>query len=82
MTLSTSNLMPDDAAHNRDRETPSVDHLLHPYLMSSGEPESSQILERLICEFAQPIIRDIVSFKLRLWPAGQGSGSVSAGSDF
>jgi RNA polymerase sigma factor (sigma-70 family) len=63
------------AAQDRDHERGNVDHLLHPYLLSSREPESSEILEQLICDFAQPIIQDIVSFKLRLWPSGEGTGS-------
>jgi RNA polymerase sigma factor (sigma-70 family) len=62
------------ATQDRDQETRNVDHLLHPYLVSRGERESSEILERLICDFAQPIIRDIVSFKLRLRPSGEGPG--------
>jgi RNA polymerase sigma factor (sigma-70 family) len=52
-----------------------VDELLRPYLQSGSESESSEILERLICDFALPIIRDIVSFKLRLSKSGEGSGS-------
>jgi DNA-directed RNA polymerase specialized sigma24 family protein len=68
-------LMLDDLATKNHDLTGHVDGLLHPYLMSRGEPESSEILERLICDFAQPIIREIVSFKLRLWPSGDGSGS-------
>ena len=52
-----------------------IDNLLHPYLLAATEPEASQVLERLICDFAQPIIRDIVSFKLRLSKSGEGSGS-------
>jgi RNA polymerase sigma factor (sigma-70 family) len=63
------------AASDRDQKTGHVDRLLHPYLVSRGEPESSEILEQLICDFAQPIIHDIVSFKLRLWPSGEGQGS-------
>src|SRR5215469_1894370 len=60
---------------DHEREIGDVDQLLRPYLVSGGGPESSEILERLICDFADPIIREIVSFKLRLWPSGEGTGS-------
>jgi len=44
---------------------PLLDQVLLPFVYAKSEIESEAVLERLICDFAQPLIRDIVSFKLR-----------------
>jgi len=45
---------------------PQIDDLLFPFLKARGEVESEALLERLIVESAQPLIRDIISFKLKV----------------
>jgi len=44
---------------------PLLDQVLLPFVYAKSEIESEAVLERLIWDFAQPLIRDIVSFKLR-----------------
>lgn len=44
---------------------PLLDQVLLPFVYAKSEIESEAVLERLVCDFAQPLIRDIVSFKLR-----------------
>lgn len=42
-----------------------IDPQLLPFINAQGETESQAVLEQLICNQAQPLIKDIVSFKLR-----------------
>jgi len=42
-----------------------IDDLLIPFLVEGSEAESEAILEELVLKHAQPLIRNIVSFKLR-----------------
>jgi RNA polymerase sigma factor (sigma-70 family) len=42
------------------------DALLLPFLQAADEPTSSSAVEELICEFAQPIIKNIIRKKLRV----------------
>ena len=42
--------------------------LLAPFLNEHDPKESDKLLERIVCEFAQPLIADIVSYKLRANP--------------
>ncbi|MCM3900871.1 MAG: hypothetical protein ND866_04130 [Pyrinomonadaceae bacterium] len=42
-----------------------IDDLLLPFLVESSEAESEAILEELVLKHAQPLIRNIISFKLR-----------------
>jgi hypothetical protein len=42
-----------------------IDHQLLPFINAHSEAESQAALEQLICNQAQPLIKDIVSFKLR-----------------
>ena len=50
---------------SQEAAKPRIDHLLLPFLNAGSEAESRAILEQLIVEHAQPLVRDIVSFKLR-----------------
>jgi RNA polymerase sigma factor (sigma-70 family) len=43
---------------------PQIDDLLFPFLHASNEAESIAVLEQLICNLAQPLIRNIIHFKL------------------
>ena len=45
---------------------PQCDAMLLPYLQASDETAASAALERLICESAQPIAREIIRSKLRI----------------
>src|SRR6185369_649296 len=42
-----------------------IDTQLLPFINAQTETESQAVLEQLICNQAQPLIKDIVSFKLR-----------------
>ena len=44
------------------------DTLLQAYLRETIEAESNHLLERLLCEHAQPLVRQIIRAKLRLYP--------------
>jgi hypothetical protein len=50
-----------------------IDHQLLPFINAHSEAESQAALEELICNQAQPLIRDIVSFKLRASSSGWAS---------
>jgi hypothetical protein len=50
-----------------------IDHQLLPFINAHSEAESQAALEQLICGQAQPLIRDIVSFKLRASSSGWSS---------
>jgi len=50
-----------------------IDHQLLPFINAHSEAESQAALEQLICNQAQPLIRDIVSFKLRSSSSGWSS---------
>ena len=43
-----------------------IDAVLSPYLQASGEADAAAALEQLICERAQPIVRQILGAKLRV----------------
>jgi hypothetical protein len=40
--------------------------LLVSYLQTTDEAEAGRLLEELVCDFAQPLVRDIINFKLRV----------------
>ena len=42
-----------------------IDHQLLPFINASNEVESQAALEQLICNHAQPLIKNIVGFKLQ-----------------
>jgi len=50
---------------NQGATEPQIDDLLLPFLNARGEAESDAVLEQLILEHAQPLIRDIIGFKLK-----------------
>ena len=50
-----------------------IDHQLLPFINALSEAESQAALEQLICNQAQPLIKDIVSFKLRSSSSGWSS---------
>lgn len=50
-----------------------IDHQLFPFINAHSEAESQAALEQLICNQAQPLIKDIVSFKLRASSSGWSS---------
>jgi hypothetical protein len=43
------------------------DRALLRFLDSADETESNRLLEQLVCEFAQPLVSEIVNFKLRVY---------------
>ncbi|MEP6707335.1 MAG: hypothetical protein ABJC05_07435 [Pyrinomonadaceae bacterium] len=45
---------------------PQNDAVLLPYLRATGETEAGSALEQVVCERAQPLIRDIIRSKLRV----------------
>src|SRR5258705_11401882 len=45
---------------------PQSDAVLLPYLRASDETASDSALERLVGEYAQPVVRDVVRNKLRV----------------
>src|SRR6267154_134587 len=47
--------------------TPPLDPLLAPLLCSQNDAESDAILTRLLTEHAEPLIKQIVSYKLRIY---------------
>ncbi|MEW6209302.1 MAG: hypothetical protein AB1631_13105 [Acidobacteriota bacterium] len=57
---------------NQKAANQSIDDLLLAFLRASGEAESEAALERLLCDHAQPLIKNIISFKLRAHAAGWG----------
>jgi RNA polymerase sigma factor (sigma-70 family) len=50
---------------DKEPAIPRIDDLLFPFLNAHNEAESEAILEQLVLNHAQPLIRDIISFKLR-----------------
>lgn len=50
-----------------------IDHQLLPFINADSEASSQAALEQLICNQAQPLIRDIVTFKLRATSSGWSS---------
>jgi len=44
------------------------DQALLRFLDSADETESNRLLEQLVCECAQPLVNEIVNFKLRVYP--------------
>src|SRR5262245_54751533 len=42
-----------------------MDELLQPFLNATTEAESSDLLEQLVCNHAQPLIQNILRFKLK-----------------
>jgi RNA polymerase sigma factor (sigma-70 family) len=45
-----------------------LDTLLRAFLQEPIEAESNHLLERLLCEHAQPLVKQIIKAKLRLYP--------------
>ena len=45
-----------------------IDSVLLCFLKSTDETEANNLLEQLVCGCAQPVIAEIVSFKLRTYP--------------
>ena len=41
------------------------------YLQKTDEAEADRALEKLVYDFAQPLVRDIITFKLRVNSGGQ-----------
>jgi RNA polymerase sigma factor (sigma-70 family) len=57
----------------RSRTLENTDPLLHPFLQAKDEPEAQRLLEQLISEHAQPLVRDITRSKLHtVRPAATG----------
>jgi len=52
---------------NQSMATPQMDPLLVPLLGSQNESESDSILTQLLTEHAEPLIKQIVSYKLRVY---------------
>jgi RNA polymerase sigma factor (sigma-70 family) len=50
---------------NQQAAKPQIDDLLLPFLHASSEAESTAVLEQLICNHAQPLIHNIIHFKLK-----------------
>ncbi len=50
-----------------------IDHQLLPFIDALSETESQAALEELICNHAQPLIRNIISYKLRAYSSGWSS---------
>lgn len=50
---------------NQEAAKPQFDDLLLPFLDARSDAESETVLEELILKYAQPLIREIVSFKLK-----------------
>src|SRR4051794_41069384 len=44
------------------------DALLQAFLQETAEAESNRLLEKLVCEHAQPLIKQIIRSKLRVYP--------------
>jgi hypothetical protein len=55
---------------NQEAAKQSIDDLLIVFLRAPGEAESEAALGELLCDHAQPLITNIVSFKLRAHAAG------------
>jgi RNA polymerase sigma factor (sigma-70 family) len=51
---------------NKIGSTLQIDAVLSPYLQARGEADAAAALEQLICERAQPIVRQIVAARLRV----------------
>jgi RNA polymerase sigma factor (sigma-70 family) len=49
---------------DRQAAKPQIDDLLRPFLHAPSEAESIAELEQLVCNLAQPLIRNIIHFKL------------------
>jgi RNA polymerase sigma factor (sigma-70 family) len=54
---------------HREGTKPQIDDLLLPFLNAPGEAESNAILEQLICHHAQPLIQNIIHYKLSVAPS-------------
>ena len=52
----------------------SADVVLLDFLESADESAGNRLLERLVCEYAQPLIKEIVDYKLRVHTAPSGGG--------
>ncbi len=52
---------------NKKTAESQIDELLFLFLNTDNEPESDDILEQLILNHAQPLVREIVSYKLRAY---------------
>ncbi|MGH9901002.1 MAG: hypothetical protein ACRD68_04085 [Pyrinomonadaceae bacterium] len=59
---------------NQGAAEPQIDDVLSPFLDARGEAESEAALEQLVVEHAQPLIRDIIGFKLKASSARWGAG--------
>lgn len=51
---------------NRGATEPQIDELLAPFLNGRSDAESEAVLEQIIVKHAQPVIADIISFKLKV----------------
>ena len=60
---------------NEIESTPQIDAELSPYLRAKNEAEAAATLEHLICERAQPIVRQVLGAKLRV--GGSAGSEVS-----
>lgn len=56
---------------NREAAKQPIDYLLLTFLREPGEAESEAALEQLLCDHAQPLIKTIISFKLRGHTSGR-----------
>ena len=65
--------MDSNGGYNEPRPMKEADHLLEVFLKASDEKDSEAILERLISEHAEPLIRTIIRSKLNLGSSFQQS---------
>lgn len=53
------------------------DPVLRPFLEAKDESQAEQALARLLCEEVNPVVKQIVSYKLRAAPGNENNGSSS-----
>ena len=59
---------------NQGAAEPQIDDLLFPFLDAHSEAESEAALEQVVLKHAQPLIRDVISFKLKASSSRRGAG--------
>jgi RNA polymerase sigma factor (sigma-70 family) len=62
----TTKLCAENASHLMKESTVKIDVLLEPLLREVNEEQADEILSQLITEHAEPVIKGVVRFKLRL----------------